>query len=316
MSELVERLGVLPRREAEGHKGTFGTVAVVGGCCSGGRLMVGAPALSAIGALRAGAGLAKLVMPEPVLSSALVIAPSATGIVLPVDASGEVIAHEGAGVLDGAIGGCTCLAIGPGFGVSAGAQALSLRAVQQEAVPVVVDADAINNLAHVAELAQDFRAAAVLTPHPGEYRRLASALSISEDPAGDNAARRGACEALAQRLGAVVVLKGARTVVSDGHRTWVSDVVCDALATAGTGDVLTGVISGLVAQFVGIRAHPMLPPTPGRPLDLFEAAAIGVRAHGLAARRWVDRKGESAGMMAKELAREVSGVLEGMRGED
>jgi NAD(P)H-hydrate repair Nnr-like enzyme with NAD(P)H-hydrate dehydratase domain len=95
----------------------------------------------------------------------------------------------------------------------------------------------------------------------------------------------------------------------------VSDVVCDALATAGTGDVLTGVIAALIAQFVGIRAHPMMPAAPGRPLELFDAAAIGVRAHGLAARRWVDRRGESAGMMAEELAGEVSGVLEGMRGK-
>ena len=276
--------------------------------------MVGAPALSAIGALRSGAGLARLVMPEPVLLAALTIAPSATGIVLPVEHSGEVIAHEGSAVLDEAIGECDCLAIGPGFGVSAGTRTLVLRAVQQEHVPVVVDADAINCLADVAELAHDFRAAAVVTPHPGEYRRMAAALALNEDPTGDDAARRRACEEMARRLGAVVVLKGAHTVVSDGHRTWVNLVTCDALATAGTGDVLTGIIAGLIAQFVAIKAHPALPDSTEKPLSLYDAARLGVRAHAFAGQRWVDRKGESSGLLAKELAREVSGVLEGMRG--
>jgi NAD(P)H-hydrate epimerase len=276
--------------------------------------MVGAPALSAIGALRAGAGLAKLVMPEPVIVAGLTIAPSATGIVLPVERTGEVIAHEGSAVLDGAIAECNCLAIGPGFGVSAGTRALVLRAVQQETVPVVVDADAINALADVAELTRDFRAAAVVTPHPGEYRRMAESLSLDENPTGDESARRHACEGMARRLGAVVVLKGAHTVVSDGHHTWVNDVSCDALATAGTGDVLTGIIAGLIAQFVAIKAHPMLPDATDKPLSLYDAARLGVRAHVLAGRRWVDRKGESSGLLAKELAREVSGVLEGMRG--
>lgn len=311
---MTSALPRVPIRDQSGHKGTFGTVGVVGGCCAGGRRMIGAPALSAIASLRAGCGLAKLVMPEPVLNAALAIAPSATGIALPVDDLGEVIAHVGAEVLDGILGEVDCLAIGPGFGTGPGARALSLRAVQQEDLPVIVDADAINALAEVPDLSQDFRAAAVLTPHPGEYRRLASSLSLTGDATGDDAARREACEMLAQRVGAVVVLKGARTVVSDGHRTWINDLSCDALATAGTGDVLTGVIAGLCAQFVAIKAHPMLPDSDERPLDLYDAARLGVRAHVLAAQRWVDRRGESSGLMAKELAREVPGVLEGMRG--
>lgn len=310
---MSEALPSLPQRDPSGHKGTFGTVGVVGGCCCGGRRMIGAPALSAIAALRSGAGLAKLVMPGCVLDAALTIAPSATGIVLPVDEAGDVIAHAGAEVLDGVLGEVSCLAIGPGFGVGPGQQALSLRAVQQEDIPVVVDADAINALAGVPNLSHDFRAPAVVTPHPGEYRRLATSLSLEGDPAGDDAARRAACESLAQRLGAVVVLKGARTVVSDGHRTWINDVSCDALATAGTGDVLTGVIAALCAQFVAIKAHPMLPDPVEKPLDLYDAARLGVRAHASAAMLWRDQ-GAAAGMLARELADQMPWALEGMRG--
>lgn len=161
----------LPRRDPSGHKGTFGTVAVVGGCAQPGVRMIGAPALSALAALRAGAGLARLVMPTPVLEAGLTITPSATGRPLPTDLTGAVVAHEAAAVIDELARTCDCIAIGPGLGLGEGARAAALRAVQQEEVPVVVDADAINNLAEVPELVRDLRAAAVLTPHPGEFRR-------------------------------------------------------------------------------------------------------------------------------------------------
>src|SRR5262249_28551276 len=154
----------------------------------------------------------------------------------------------------------------PGLGSGEGVKAASLRAVQREEIPVVVDADAINALADVPELVRDFRAAAVLTPHPGEYRRLAGSLGIRIDPVKPET-RSDAAASLAQRLGCVVVLKGHQTVVSDGQRTWVNDTGGPELATAGTGDVLSGVIAGLAAQFVAVTHTPM-PRPPDRPLDL------------------------------------------------
>lgn len=304
---------VLPARDPRGHKGTFGTVCVLGGCAERGVRMIGAPALVATAALRAGAGLAKLLVPEPIMNAALAAAPWATGAPIGVDHEGELLGHEAAAAIDGRLrDGCACLVVGPGMGTSEGARAASIRAVQQDAAPVVVDADALNCLAEVPELQRDFRAAAVLTPHPGEFRRLASALRIAQDPAREET-RPAAAEALAQRLGCVVVLKGRATVVSDGHRTWVNATGCDALATAGTGDVLSGVIAGIAAQFVGIAPHPKVPRPQGKPLDLFDAARIAVWAHGRAADRWVARHGASAGMLATELCEEIPGALEEAR---
>lgn len=318
----------LPAREPRGHKGTFGTVAVVGGCASGGTQMTGAPALAALGALRAGAGLVRLVCPEPVLGGALSIAPSATGLVLPTDTTGAIIAHEAAALLDSVFASCDALAIGPGLGADAegrqGVAAVVLRAVLQQDIPIVVDADAINALAGVPELAADFRAAAVLTPHPGEFRRLAEPLRITLDPA-DTVQRPAAAEAMAQKLGCVVVLKGAGTVVTDGYRTWVCPRGHPCLGTAGTGDVLTGIIVGLIAQFV----RPIDPLAAALPeaarralgygsggdggLDLFEAARAGVLAHAVAGERWASQRGASAGLLATELADLIPACVESLR---
>lgn len=312
----------VPARDPRGHKGTFGTVVIVGGCAARGLRMVGAPALAALGALRAGAGLAKLLCPEPVLPEVIALTPSATGRGLPVDQQGEIIAHEAAAALDHALAACEALAIGIGLGDGPGAQAVSLRAVQQEQAPVVVDADAINCLAAVPDLSRDFHARAVLTPHPGEYRRIADALRLRHDPT-DPAQRPAAAESLAQRLGCVVVLKGAGAVVSDGHRTWVCPRGHACLATAGTGDVLTGVIAGLIAQFVGAGVHPALAALPEHAraalgaapggLDLFDAARAGVLAHAIAGEQWAATRNASAGLLAAELAELIPPSVEAIR---
>lgn len=303
----------LPVRDPRGHKGTFGTVVVVGGCAGGGdaagsKVMVGAPALAATAALRAGCGLAKLVLPAPIAAAVLTICPSATGISVAVDDEGEVVASEAAAVMDEQFAAAQAIVVGPGMGGGESVKAVALRCVQQEESPVVVDADAINALAGVPELWRDFRAAAVLTPHPGEYKRLAGALNIAEDPI-DPRTRPNAAAALAQRLGCIVALKGSGTVVSDGQRTWVNDTGGPELGTAGTGDVLSGLIAGLAAQFVSLGARKM----PGRPLDLYDVTRVAVRAHGLAGARWTERHKAQAGLMAMELAEELPGVLGTLR---
>jgi ADP-dependent NAD(P)H-hydrate dehydratase len=291
----------LPARDPAGHKGTFGTVAIIGGCSHTTLRMIGAPALSARAALRAGAGLARLVMPEPILSAGLVLCHSATGTALAVDGAGSIVGHEAAAAIDHLAATCQCLAIGPGMGDGEGVRIAALRAVQQEAAPVVVDADALTALATVPELARDFRAAAILTPHPGEFKRLAASLNIALDPVSP-ATRPAAAAALAQRLGCVVVLKGAGTIVSDGQRTWTNTSGHACLATAGTGDVLTGLIAGLVAQFFAPIIHPKLPRPAAKPLDLFDAARLAVYAHGLAGQRWAQQRHAAAGLLAEELA--------------
>jgi NAD(P)H-hydrate epimerase len=282
--------------------------------------MIGAPVLSATAALRVGAGLAKLVMPEPVIDAALGMCWSATGVPLAVDElTGEIIAHEAAGTLDSVFESATVVAIGPGLGHWAGSRAATMRAIQQEELPVVVDADALNCLAATPEFVRDFRAAAVLTPHPGEFKRLCEGMGMKGD-LGLAESREKACEQMAQRLGRVVVLKGEGTVVSDGLRTWVCTRGHPCMATGGTGDVLTGVIAGLIAQYcprVGqmlMRAKaPAMPADPARPLDLYDAARVGVWIHAVAGEAWAAAHGASGGMLAAELAGMVPAIAEKLR---
>jgi NAD(P)H-hydrate epimerase len=311
----------LPTRDAGAHKGTFGTVAVFGGCAAAATRMIGAPALAAAAALRGGCGLARIYGPAPILDAALTITPGATGRAIPTDAGGSIVPHEAAAAVDEAVGGCTCLAIGPGLGRGDGPRAAALRAVQQEAVPVVVDADALNALAETPQVTRDFRAAALLTPHPGEFRRLARGLGVRDD-LGLDGSRAGAAEQLARRLGCIVVLKGAGTVVTDGSRTWVNPSGHPCLATGGTGDVLTGLIASLVAQFVGPMATgpsptavgPGAPRAGGRGLDLYDAARVGVYVHGLAGERWARDHGASGGLLATDLPALIPAIVEGLRG--
>jgi len=312
---MTEQLPQLPARDPKGHKGTFGTVAIVGGCACTDARMIGGPALAARAACRAGAGLVRLVCPEPVLNAAITIAPSATGVSLPVDRDEEIVGHESAVILDRVLSAVDCLAIGPGFGVADGPRAASLRAALQESVPVVIDADALNNLAHVPDLQRDFHAHAVLTPHPGEYRRLAETLGLNTDPT-DPERRVAAAERLAQVLGVVVVLKGARTVVSDGHRSWTCAEENAALATAGTGDVLTGLLAALIAQH---HRRPMLAgertitSEQRGGLGLYDCARLAVEAHARAARAWTKAFGATGGLLAEELADGLPAALETLR---
>lgn len=322
----------IPPRSRDAHKGTSGTVVVIGGSSSGGRVMIGAPALTARAALRSGAGLAKIVAPRAVLPHALTLCPSATGIVLETDISGELIAHEAAETFDAVAQEADCIAIGPGLGVNDAARALCLRAVQQEDVPVVVDADAITNLAHVPELTRDFHGACILTPHPGEFRRIAQPLGISHDPVNP-ATRPAAAEQLAQRLGCIVVLKGAGTIVTNGHDKWTCDAGHPCLATAGTGDVLTGLIAGLIAQHLPPRGgrgedrggvggvssadlHALArarltgqPVAPAATLSLLTLTKLAVWAHARAGEVWAHTHGAQAGLLATDLTDLLPGVL-------
>ncbi len=305
-----KQLPQLPPRSASGHKGEFGAVLVVGGCATSGARMIGAPALVARAALRSGAGLVKLACPEPILNEVVSLCPSATGLPLAMDGDRFVL-YQAAEVLDTALESASAVVLGPGLGDDESVEDLVLRLLSQDRVAVVVDADALNALSRIPAAWESVRAPCVLTPHPGEWQRLASALSISGDPthAGN---RRAACEALAQRTGTIVVLKGAGTVVSDGHRSWTCERACAALATAGTGDVLAGLVGGLIARCVPRHrpelamlpeaARARIPVDRQRPLDLFDAARIAVDAHAACGQRWAESHGAGGGMLAMELA--------------
>jgi NAD(P)H-hydrate epimerase len=302
--DWVTELPTAPARPADGHKGTFGTVVVVGGC----ETMPGAPGLTATAALRGGAGLVKLAGPVDLLPRLLAAQPSATGVVC-----------ESAADLAEAVGQDAVLAIGPGMGgrddvrgwvmglLGGGGGAEGAPPVQPlNGWRVVLDADGLNALAADGRSLREVRGAGagpgagpgagagevVLTPHPGEFRRLAEAAGVDGDPT-DPEARPGLAAAMARHHGAVVVLKGQHTIVSDGQRVFRNHSGNPALSTAGTGDVLTGLIASLMAQ----------------QMSGFEAAVLSVHVHGLAADRWVERVGRAGGMLAMELAGELPGAL-------
>ncbi len=275
--ETVPAAPAPPPRPRDGHKGTFGTVIVVGGCAT----MIGAPAIAARAACRSGVGLVKIAAERAVLPFALTIEPSATGCVLEDAASVAAADPRRAAVL----------AVGPGFGDGHDELVLALLDGPRA---MVLDADGLNALARSGRAAQ--RAAPlILTPHPGEFRRLAEPLDIALSPT-DPGERSRAAAALAQAHDGVVVLKGADTVVSDGRRVYVNQTGNVALATAGSGDVLTGVAAALLAAGM----------TP------FDAAVLAVYAHGLAADAWSDRHGP-AGLRAQDLADELPLVFKALR---
>ncbi|GAB4548059.1 MAG: hypothetical protein Tsb0013_08370 [Phycisphaerales bacterium] len=283
----------LPARDPRGHKGTFGTVAVVGGQRTDETLMLGAPALCALGAMRTGCGLCRVCAPAGVLEHALTIASGATGVVLPES--------DVAPTLDGLARTAGCLVVGPGMGVSERTRAVVVRALGQEDAPVILDADGLNALATIPDAHRDMRAPSVLTPHPGEFARLAASVGMDHDAPEPHAAAE-----LARRLGAVVVLKSSTTVVTDGFRAWTHDAPNPVLGTGGTGDVLAGAIAGLIAQ------HHRMPMLAGERtvtsehmggLSLYDTARLGVALHARAASLWREaHHGADAGMTPEELS--------------
>ena len=238
----------------------------------GSPLMFGAPALVARAAFRGGVGLVKVVGAAGVVERVIQVEPSATGVA--VEAGGWVEAVEAADPDRRAV-----LAVGPGWGDAAGADVAALCGLGRR---VVLDADGLNALARTGRCLPP-GGTTVMTPHPGEFARLAAAAGL------DAAADLPAAKALAAWHGATVVLKGHRThVVDGGDGRWQTlHAGSPGLATAGTGDVLTGLLASLTAQG----------------LPSFEAAVLAVGVHGEAGRRLGDR-----GLLAREVA-DTAGVV-------
>ena len=278
---------VLPDRPRDAHKGTFGTVVVLAGSLG----FTGAAYLSATAAARSGAGLVRLLVAEtiyPILAAKCTevmatptpeVAPGAVGHAA-YDSVLRQLATAEAGV------------IGPGLGRDRSTWRLVLDLVQHVTCPLVVDADALNALADAPRSKSKLGKNRVLTPHPGEMARLTG--KTVEAIAAD---RVGTARKAAKEWGAVVVLKGARTVVAhpDG-RTSEDPHEVPALATGGTGDVLAGIIGGLLAQ----GSNP------------YEAAVTGVYIHAAAGRRLSQRLGES-GLLASDLLLEIPLVMNVLR---
>lgn len=273
----------LPSRAADAHKGDFGRMLVIGGS----RGMAGSIAMTASAALRSGAGLVTAAIPDRCLET--VAAANLCVMTYPlVDTSEGQFAQTAATQLQAAALPCSALGIGPGMGRGSGSDALVRWALQQS-VPRVIDADGLNLLAEIDNWPALLRSApesTVLTPHPGEWQRL------SDSPASDRARQTAAAQRLAAESGAVVVLKGAGTVITDGRQTATNATGNPGMASGGSGDCLTGVIATLL----------------GQGLSAWDAALLGTWVHGRAGDRAAAAIG-TAGMTALDLLAHLPAAL-------
>lgn len=268
--KLICDLPRLPARDVQAHKGSFGHALLVGGAPG----MTGAISLAGMACLRSGSGLVSLAVPVASLQVVASLNPNYMTIPLECDLQGNLILAC-ISRLDAAMARATCVAIGPGLGRSQESDEIVLNLLKKATVPMVVDADALNALSSDPDWKDTLKTASqysqsdngsvtpqrVLTPHPGEWQRLAGV------SARDRSAQIDAANELARATCSTVVLKGHRTWVTDGHSAYENSTGNPSMATGGSGDCLTGMIAALICQG----------------MSCFDAAVLGVYLHGLSA---------------------------------
>jgi len=243
-------LNLLPDREITAHKGDFGKILLL----CGSRGYTGAAYLAAMGALRSGAGLVFLGVPEGIYAIEAVKLNEAIVFPLPEE-EGKLAAAAIPEILE-RLPKLDAVLIGPGLGQSGGVFNVVKTLLQQAECPVVLDADGINVMAAHKDILRGRTYPTVLTPHAGEFARLG----------GRTGDRQETAEEMANDLGCTVLLKGHCTVITDGHTTYINPTGNPGMAVGGSGDVLSGIIVSLLGQGV-------------KPL---EAAACGAWLHGAA----------------------------------
>jgi len=273
--QIVENIPRLETRAVDAHKGDFGKVCIIAGSIG----MSGAAALAGRSALRAGAGLVRVATPKSVLPIVASIEPSFTTIPLPEDSLGRISAKAVNIILE-AVAQNDAVAFGPGVGTSGALRFVLETLLEQEGLKLVVDADGLNNLAGIKDWPGKLKAKMIVTPHPGEMKRLWSGLFREPLPGQ----RQQQAVQLAQNTGTVVALKGAGTVVTDGEKVYINKTGNPGMATAGSGDVLTGIVTALLGQGLGD----------------FDAAVLGVYIHGLAGDIAAEKLGQ-VGMMTTDI---------------
>jgi hydroxyethylthiazole kinase-like uncharacterized protein yjeF len=278
---------ILPRRPPDAHKGTFGTAVVLAGSLG----LTGAAYLSSTAAARTGAGLVRLLVADTIYP---ILAAKCTEVMAtPVaEVAPGAVGHAAYSSILAQLAGAEVGIIGPGLGRDSSTWRLVVDLTTHASCPLVLDADGLNALADSPRSKGKLGRHRVLTPHPGELARLTGKTADAINADRPAAARRAAKE-----WGAVVVLKGARTVVAhpDGRISEDPHEV-PALATGGTGDVLSGIIGGLIAQGS----------------DAYTAAVTGVYVHAAAGRRIAQRLGDS-GLLAGDLLLEIPLVMHLLR---
>ena len=242
---------LLPDRPADGHKGTFGKILLL----CGSRGYTGAAALAAMGALRSGAGLVYLAVPDSIYDIEAV--KLTEPVIIPIADEDGRYAPESVEQILSLLQGKDAVLIGPGIGQSDSVEAVVCAVLEHFNGPVVLDADGINLMRMHKDILRGRTAPTILTPHDGEFVRLGGVLESD---------RIASANQLARDLGVIVLLKGHRTVITDGDSVYLNGTGNPGMATGGSGDVLAGVIVSLLGQGIA-------------PL---EAAACGAWLHGAA----------------------------------
>ena len=243
-------LSILPDRAADAHKGDFGKILLL--CGSKG--YTGAAYLAAMGALRSGAGLVFLGVPESIYAIEAIKLNEAIVFSLPEE--DEKLSADAVPAILERLPKMDAVLIGPGLGQSNGVLQVVKAILEQTDYPVVLDADGINLIAAHKDIVRGRTAPTILTPHAGEFGRLG----------GNPEERTVAAEAMAKDLGCILLLKGHHTVITDGGTTYINTTGNPGMAVGGSGDMLAGIITALLGQGIA-------------PL---EAAACGAWLHGAA----------------------------------
>lgn len=293
----------LPKRQPDGHKGTYGRALLIGGS----RGMAGSIALSGISCLKSGAGLVTLAVPDRCLETVASFHPAYMTVPLPDDKEGTLAKAALPKILE-LLESKDTAAVGPGLGQSTDVQRIVQELFASAPCPLVIDADGLNALAKAGAALEAADRPRILTPHPGEFARLEAALldepnSKKSDQATASKPNRERENAAAERLAAkyrvIVVLKGHRTFVTDGERTYENDTGNPGMATGGTGDCLTGTLTALL----------------GQKLAPFDAAVLGVHVHGLAGDLAAAACGQ-VGMTALDLAEHLPAAFKALERKD
>lgn len=277
--------GFFPPRPRQSHKGTYGHALIIGGSMG----MTGAVMLSAASALAVGAGLVTAAVPKSLLP--IVEGGLAEVMTAPLEETRQkAIALEALPAIENLLGTVSVCAIGPGMSRYPEAKAVVRFVLERSGVPVVIDADGLNALGEDMSVLGNRQVPIVLTPHPGEMSRLLGTT------VGELQSRRmEAVREAASKWGVTVVLKGSGTIVAEPNgETYLNVTGNPGMATAGSGDVLTGVITGLISQ--GIRPN--------------TAAGVGTYLHGKAGDLVKETRGER-GLIASDLVRAIPEVIMG-----
>jgi len=269
---------LLPYRSALSHKNNFGRAVIIGGSEG----FLGAPVMAAEAALRAGCGLLNLAVPHALMQTVAAMVPH----------EAMLVARWPGGRLATLLESAAAVAIGPGMGTTREPEAMLRWLLGASRAPMVVDADALTCLARHLELLEDVQAPVVLTPHPGEMRRLLGDQPVDAEERGRLAKR------FADAHNVTLVLKGTRTVVAaPGEPVFYNTTGNSGLSTGGSGDTLTGIITALLAQ----------------KLSAWDAARLGVWLHGHAADIALQQMGSEEALLPRDVTGALGAALGNLR---